>query len=87
MRQALIILSIVLHKQLVNAIGMKLPGSKWSLPGLGMGITIISRHNYGRKQPDSQTFKRTDRAEFGRWTWSLTVDLVQTSSQVIGSLQ
>ena len=39
MRQALIILSIVLHKQLVNAIGLKLPGSELSLPGLGMGIT------------------------------------------------
>ena len=36
MRRALIILSIVLHKQLVNAIGLKLMGSKWSLPGLGM---------------------------------------------------
>ena len=41
MRRALIILSIVLHKQLVNAIGLKLPGSKRSLPGLGMGITTL----------------------------------------------
>ena len=69
MRRALIILSIVLHKQLVNAIGLKLPGSKWSLPGLGMGTTTASRHD-GGKQPDSQTwlytFSRTDRAEFGR---------------------
>ena len=52
-----------------NAIGLKLPGSEWSLPGLGMGITTASRHD-GGKQPDSQTwlytFKRTDRAEFGR---------------------
>ena len=68
MRRALIILSIVLHKQLVNAIGQKLSGSEWSLPGLGMGITTASRHD-GGKQPDSHawlyTFKRTDRAEFG----------------------
>ena len=35
MTRALIIFSIVLHKQLVNAIGLKLPGSEWSLPGLG----------------------------------------------------
>ena len=55
MRWALIILSIVLHKQLVNAIGLKLPGSEWSLPGLGMGITTASRHD-GGKQPDSHTW-------------------------------
>ena len=71
MRRALIILSIVLHKQLDNAIGLKLPGSEWSSPVLGMGITTSSRHD-GGKQPDSQawlyTFKRTDRAEFGRWS-------------------
>ena len=45
-----------------NARGLKLPGSEWSLPGLGMGITTASRHD-GGKQPDSQTwlytFKRT----------------------------
>jgi len=54
MRRALIILSIILHKQMVNAIGLKLPGSEWSLPGLGMGITSammaensqIPRHGY-----------------------------------------
>ena len=73
MRRALIILSIILHKQLVNAIGLKLSGSKWSLPGLGMGITTTS-HHYGRKQPDSQTwsysFTTTDKAEFGRWVKS-----------------
>ena len=42
MRRALIILSIVLHKQLVNAIGLKLPGSEWSITGLGMGTTTAS---------------------------------------------
>ena len=69
MRRALIILSIVLHKQLVNDIGLKSPGSEWSLPGLGMAITTTSRHD-GGKQPDSHTwlytFKRTDSAEFWR---------------------
>ena len=45
MRRALTILSMVLHKQLVNAVGLKLPGSEWSLPGLGMGITTASRHD------------------------------------------
>ena len=29
MMQALIILSIILHKQLVNAMGLKLLGSEW----------------------------------------------------------
>jgi len=82
MRRALIILSIVLHKQLVNATRLKLPGSEWSLTGLGMGTTTASRHD-GGKQPDSQTwlytFNRTDGAEFGRWvkswkwTWSKLV--------------
>ena len=52
-----------------NAIGLKLPGSEWSLPGLGMGIATASRHD-GGKRPYSQTwlytFKRTDRPEFGR---------------------
>ena len=81
-RRVLIILSIILHKQLVNAIGLKLPGSEWSLPGLGMGTTTATRYD-GGKQPDSHTwlytFKRTDRAEFGRcvksliWTWSKAV--------------
>ena len=70
MRRALIILSIVLHKQLVNAIGRKLPGSEWSLPGLGIGMTTAS-HQEGGKQPNSQawlyTFRRTYKAEFGRW--------------------
>ena len=50
MKRALIILSIILHKQLVNAIGLKLPGSEWSLPGLGMGITTASCHDGGNSQ-------------------------------------
>ena len=73
MKQVLIILSIVLHKQLVNATGLKLLGSEWSLLGLGMGMTTVSRHD-GGKQPDSQTwlytFKRIDKAEFRRWVKS-----------------
>ena len=68
MRWTLIILSIVLHKKLVNAIGLKLLGSEWSLPGLGTRITTASCHK-GEKKPDSHTwlytFKRMDRAEFG----------------------
>ena len=44
MRRALIILFVVLQKQLVNAIGLKLPGSEWSLLGLPMEITTASRH-------------------------------------------
>ena len=63
----MIILSIILNKQLVNTIGLKLLGSKWSLLDLGMRITTASRHN-GGKQLDSQkwlyTFKSTNKAEF-----------------------
>ena len=47
MRRALIIFSIVLHKQLVNAIGLKLQGSEWSLPGLGIprrGYILLREH-------------------------------------------
>ena len=40
MGRALIILSIVLPKQLVSTIGLKLPGPEWSLPGLGIGMTF-----------------------------------------------
>ena len=55
---AFIILSIVLHKQLVNVIGLKLPRSEWSLPDLGTGMTTASHHD-GGKQPDSQTWLYT----------------------------
>ena len=43
----------VLHKQLVSAIGLNLSGSKWSLPGLGMGTTNASHHDGGKKQQQS----------------------------------
>jgi hypothetical protein len=41
-RRALIILSIVLHTQVVSAIGRIFGGSEWSLPGLGIGMTLAS---------------------------------------------
>ena len=52
MRRALIILSIVLHN---NVIGLKLPESEGSLPGLGMGMIAASRHD-GGKQPVTWCF-------------------------------
>ena len=47
----LIILSKILHRQLVSAMGLELSGSEWSLPGLGMGITEAALHWAG-KRPD-----------------------------------
>ena len=55
MRLVLNILSIVLHTQLVNAMGLKSPGSEWSLPCLRMEITTTLCHDGGR-QPDFQTW-------------------------------
>ena len=54
--------------------GLKLSGSEWSLPGLGMGVTTAL--------PDSQmwlyTFRRPDKAESGRW---LKIDRVHGPNQ------
>ena len=68
MRRTLIILSIVLQKQLVNAMGLKLPGSEWFLPGLEMGITTVSRKT--ARFPDVVIYllrEHAVKAEFGRW--------------------
>ena len=70
MRQVLIILPIVLHRQLVNVMALKFPGFYMDFTRSGNGNDYTtSRHNGGR-QPDSQmlwyTLRRTDKAEL--WT-------------------
>ena len=52
------ILSIVLHKQLVKAMGLELLGSEESLPGLGIAPLVASLQE-GGKIPDSQMELKT----------------------------
>ena len=48
------ILSIVLHKQLVKAMGLLLLGSEESLPGFGIAAMGAFLQEGGEKDPDSQ---------------------------------
>ena len=52
------ILSIVLHKQLVKAIGLQLLGSEESLLGFGIA-TMVASLQEGGKIPDSQMELKT----------------------------
>jgi len=80
MKRALIVLSIVLHKQLVNALGLKLPGSEWSLLGLVMGIITASCHDGGKQIPKRGYILLKGRIEQNlEVCQKLVADLVQTS--------
>ena len=57
MNQLFTMLSIVLHKQLVKAIGLLLLWSEDSLPGFGIA-TMVASLQEGGKIPDSQMKKQ-----------------------------